>query len=182
MTRTLEIPRTHYLHDESVHYKWDTENEPMRTVDSGDTVVVWTRDISDNQVGPDADASALINFDWDRAYPLTGPIGIRGAEPGDALKVEVLDIHTQGWGWTGVLPGFGLLVDEFPDAYLRTFDLTNGEFAYLRDDIAVPLDPYFGTMGVCPAGANNHAVVPPASPRVHVVSAGAGRGGSLLVR
>jgi acetamidase/formamidase len=126
-------------------------------------VVVWTRDISDNQVSPDADAGVLTNFDWDRAYPLTGPIAVRGAEPGDTLAVEVLDIHTQGWGWTGVLPGFGLLVDEFPDAYLRTFDLTNGVFAYLRDDIAVPLDPYFGTMGVCPPGASNQAVVPPGS-------------------
>jgi len=161
MTRTLEIPSTHYLHDEPVHYKWDTGNEPALAIDSGDTVVVWTRDISDNQVGPGADASVLTNFDWDRAYPLTGPIGIHGAQPGDTLKVEVLDIHTQGWGWTGVLPGFGLLVDEFPDAYLRTFDLTDGEFAYLRDDIAVPLDPYFGTMGVCPAGAHDQAVVPP---------------------
>jgi len=163
MTRTLEQARTHYLHDESVHYKWDTGNEPSLSIDSGDTVVVWTRDISDNQVSPDADASVLTNFDWDRAYPLTGPIAVHGAEPGDTLAIEVLDIHTQGWGWTGVLPGFGLLVDEFPDAYLRTFDLTNGELAYLRDDIAVPLDPYFGTMGVCPAGANNQLVVPPGS-------------------
>ncbi len=163
MTPTLSMVRTHYLHDESVHYRWDTGNEPTLTVESGDTVVLWTRDISDNQVSPDADASVLTDFDWDRAYPLTGPIAVHGAEPGDTLKVEVLDIHTQGWGWTGVLPGFGLLTDEFPDAYLRTFDLANGEFAYLRDDIAVPLDPYFGTMGVCPAGAHDQNVVPPGS-------------------
>ncbi|HEY5262455.1 MAG TPA: acetamidase/formamidase family protein [Solirubrobacteraceae bacterium] len=159
----IKTARTHYLTDESVHYKWDTGNEPELTIDSGDTVVVRTRDISDNQVNPDSDASVLTNFDWDRAYPLTGPIAVHGAEPGDTLGIEVLDIHTQGWGWTGVLPGFGLLVDEFPDAYLRTYDLTNGEFAYLRDDIAVPLDPYFGTMGVCPAGAKDQAVVPPGS-------------------
>jgi acetamidase/formamidase len=163
MSRTLELARAHYLHDESVHYKWDTGNEPSLTIDSGDTVVVWTRDISDNQVSPDADASVLTDFDWDRAYKLTGPIGVHRAEPGDTLKIDVLDIHTQGWGWTGVLPGFGLLVDEFPDGYLRTFDLTDGEFAYLREDIAVPLDPYFGTMGVCPAGAKQQAVVPPGS-------------------
>ena len=81
--------------------------------------------------------------------------------PGDTLKIEVLDVHTQGWGWTGVLPGFGLLPADFPDAYLRTFDLSNGDVAYLRDDIAIPLDPYFGTMGVCPAGASAQSVVPP---------------------
>jgi acetamidase/formamidase len=155
------MPHTHHLSDERVHYRWDTDNEPLIVIDPGDTVVVWTRDISDNQVTPGADASVLAHFDWDRAYPLTGPIGIDGAEPGDTLRIEVLDVHTQGWGWTGVLPGFGLLPKEFPSAYLRTYDLSNGEFAYLREDIAVPLAPYFGTMGVCPAGATDQVVVPP---------------------
>ena len=155
------MARTHFLPDEQAHYKWDTSNEPVLIVDSGDTVVLWTRDISDNQITPDGDASQLTNFDWDRAYPLNGPIAIQGAAPGDTLKIEVLDVHTQGWGWTGVLPGFGLLADDFPEAYLRTFDLSNGEVAYLREDIAIPLEPYFGTMGVCPAGATARSVVQP---------------------
>jgi acetamidase/formamidase len=47
MSRTLEMSRTHYVHDDSVHYKWDTGNQPLLTIDSGDTVDVWTRDISD---------------------------------------------------------------------------------------------------------------------------------------
>jgi acetamidase/formamidase len=155
------MPRTHYLPDVSVHYKWDTRNEPVLLVDSGDTVVVWTRDVSDNQVVPDSDASVLASFDWDRAYPLTGPIAISGAEPGDTLEIEVLDVHTQGWGWTGVIPGNGLLADDFPDAYLRTFDLTHGDVAYMREDIAIPVEPYLGTMGVCPAGASAKPVLPP---------------------
>ena len=155
------MAHTRYLPDEHAHHKWDTRTAPALVADSGDTVVIWTRDISDNQVTPDADASVLANFDWDRSYPLNGPIGIHDAEPGDTLKIEILDVHTQGWGWTGVLPGFGLLAEDFPDAYLRTFDLSNGDFAYIREDIAIPLEPYFGTMGVCPAGAKQQAVVPP---------------------
>ena len=155
------MPRTHYLSDERVHYKWDTSNQPLVTIDSGDTVVVWTRDISDNQVGRDSDASALAAFDWDRTYPLTGPIAVHGAEPGDTLAIEVLDVHTQGWGWTGVIPGFGLLPEEFPDAYLKVYDLAGGDVAVFREDIAIPLAPYFGTMGVCPAGATAQPVVPP---------------------
>jgi acetamidase/formamidase len=182
MTSTqIKTAHTHYLTDEHVHYKWDTGNEPSLVVESGDTVVVVTRDISDNQVSPGADASVLVNFDWDRAYPLTGPIGIYGAEPGDALKIEVLDIHTQGWGWTGVLPGFGLLAEDFPDAYLRTFDLSNGDVAYVRDDIAIPLDPYFGTMGVCPAGATNQAVVPPGTFGGNMDIRQLGRGSTLYL-
>jgi acetamidase/formamidase len=155
------MSRTHYLSDDRVHYKWDTGNEPLITIDSGDTVVVWTRDISDNQVARDSDASVLAAFDWDRTYPLTGPIGVHDAEPGDTLQVEILDIHTQGWGWTGVLPGFGLLTDDFPDAYLKVYDLSDGDVAHFREDIGIPLAPYFGTMGVCPSGAAAQSVVPP---------------------
>jgi acetamidase/formamidase len=83
--------------------------------------------------------------------------------PGDTLAIEVLDIHTQGWGWTAILPGLGLLPDDFPDAYLRTFDLSYGDVAYMRDDIAIPLEPFFGTMGVCPTGAKAQPVMPPGS-------------------
>ncbi len=155
------MSRTHYLSDERVHYTWDAANEPLVTIDSGDTVVVWTRDISDNQVSRDSDASALAAFDWDRTYPLTGPVAVHGAQPGDTLRIDILDVHTQGWGWTGVIPGFGLLTDDFPDAYLKVYDLSDGDLAYFREDIAVPLEPYFGTMGVCPAGASAQSVVPP---------------------
>jgi acetamidase/formamidase len=155
------MPRTHYLPDEQVHFTWDIGNEPAVVIDSGDTVVVWTRDVSDNQIGPDSDVSVIAGLDWDRIYPLNGPIGIAGAEPGDTLAVEVLDIHTQGWGWTAILPGLGLLPDDFPDPYLRIFDLTRGDVTYLRDDVAIPLAPFFGTMGVCPAGATAQPVMPP---------------------
>jgi acetamidase/formamidase len=155
------MARTHYLPDEQVHFTWDTGNEPRVVVDSGDTVVVWTRDVSDNQITPDSDTSIIAGLDWDRVYPLNGPIGVAGAEPGDTLAVEILDIRTQGWGWTAVLPGLGLLPEDFPDPYLRVFDISGGEFAHMRHDVAIPLAPFFGTMGVCPAGASAQPVMPP---------------------
>jgi acetamidase/formamidase len=152
---------THFLSDDHVHYRWDVSNDPILTIESGDTVVLTTRDVSDNQVGPGSDAGALEHFDWDRAYPLTGPIAIEGAEPGDTLAIEMLDVRTRGWGWTGVIPGNGLLPLDFPDAYVRTFDLSAGDVTHFREDIAIPLGPYFGTMGVCPAGASAQPVLPP---------------------
>jgi acetamidase/formamidase len=155
------MSRTHHLPDERVHFLWDMGNEPVLEIDSGDTVVVWTRDVSDNQIRPDSDASVVADLDWNRVYPLNGPIAVHGAEPGDTLAIEVLDIHTQGWGWTAVLPGLGLLPDDFPDPYLRIFDLSNGDVAYLREDVAIPVEPFFGTMGVCPAGASAQPVMPP---------------------
>jgi acetamidase/formamidase len=155
------MARTHYLPDEQVHFTWDAGNEPRVVVDSGDTVVVWTRDVSDNQITPESDTSVIAGLDWDRVYPLNGPIGIAGAAPGDTLAIEILDIRTQGWGWTAVLPGLGLLPEDFPDAHLRIFDISNGQFAHMRHDVAIPLTPFFGTMGVCPAGASAQPVMPP---------------------
>ncbi|HEX6698528.1 MAG TPA: acetamidase/formamidase family protein [Solirubrobacteraceae bacterium] len=154
---------THYFPSEQVHFTWDAGNAPVLTVESGDTVVVHTRDVSDDQIGPDSTVDAIAGLDWDRVYPLAGPIAVAGAEPGDTLAVEVLDLHTEGWGWTAILPGLGLLPDDFPDAYLRIFDLSDGDLVHFREDIKVPIEPFMGTMGVCPAGASAQPVMPPGS-------------------
>jgi acetamidase/formamidase len=154
------MAQTHYVPSDRVHFTWDAANEPLLEIDSGDTIVVETRDVSDNQITP-ASTSADLDLDWDRVYPLAGPIAVGGAQPGDTLGVEILDLHTRGWGWTAVLPGLGLLPEEFPDPYLRVFDLTAGDVVSFRDDIVLPIEPFFGTMGVCPAGASQQPVMPP---------------------
>ena len=154
------MAQTHYFPTDRVHFQWDTGNEPVIEIESGDTVVVETRDVSDNQIGPDSTTDVVAGLDWDRVYPLAGPIAVRDAQPGDTLAVEILDIRTRGWGWTAILPGLGLLPEDFPDAYLRVFDISNGTFAQL-ESAAIPLDPFLGTMGVCPEGAEEQAVMPP---------------------
>ena len=158
--RVRAMARTHYFPADQVHFTWDEGNEPVITVESGDTVVVHTRDVSDNQITPESTKADIDRLDWDRVYPLAGPIAVDGAEPGDTLAVEVLDIHTEGWGWTAILPGLGLLADDFPNAYLRVFDISGGQFARI-ESAAIPLDPFLGTMGVCPEGAEAQPVMPP---------------------
>jgi acetamidase/formamidase len=155
------MAQTHYFPTDRVHFQWDTGNEPVLEIDSGDTVVVETRDVSDNQIGPDSTTDVIAGLNWDRVYPLAGPIAVRGAEPGDTLAVEILDLHTRGWGWTAILPELGLLPQDFPDPYLRVFDISNGEVIRFRDDVEIPITPFFGTMGVCPAGASAQPVMPP---------------------
>ncbi len=152
---------TRYCPMDRVHFTWDVRHEPAMAIDTGDVVVVRTRDVSDNQITSASTSSVLATLNWERVYPLAGPIYVNDAQPGDTLAIEILDIHTEGWGWTAILPGFGLLTDDFQEPYLRVFDLTKGDVAYLRDDIAIPIEPFFGTMGVCPAGASKQAVMPP---------------------
>ena len=152
---------THYFPTDRVHFTWDAGNEPVLTIADGDTVVFETRDVSDDQIGPDSDVSVIATLDWNRVYPLSGPVRVDGAEPGDTLAIEILDIHTKGWGWVAILPGLGLLADDFTEPYLRILDLSEGDVTHFREDITIPLDPFMGTMGVCPADANAQSIMPP---------------------
>ena len=128
----------HTVPEDEVHYLWDEGNEPTLRIASGDEVVARTREVSDGQITPESTTELLGSLDAERLYPLVGPIYVEGAGPGDTLAVEMLSIETQGWGWTAILPGLGLLPDDFPDPYLRIFDLS-GEFAALDDvTLAVP--------------------------------------------
>ncbi|MFD1926884.1 acetamidase/formamidase family protein [Sporosarcina siberiensis] len=155
------MSKTHYFPKDASHFKWDVNNKPIVTIESGDTVIFETIEVTDNQLNPESTTESLTDFNWDRVYPLSGPVYIEGAEKGDTLAVEILDLQTRGWGWTAVLPGMGLLAEEFPDAYLRTFDLSDGEYIHFRDDIKIPIEPFLGTMGVCPANAVDQGIMPP---------------------
>ena len=155
------MAKTHEFPHDQVHYTWDIGHEPVLTIESGDTVVYETRDVTDNQITPESTADVIATLDWQRVYPLAGPLRVEGAAPGDTLAVEILDLQTRGWGYTAVLPGFGLLPDDFPDPYLRIFDLTDAHVARLGDRVAIPVEPFFGTMGVCPEGASQQMVMPP---------------------
>lgn len=155
------MAHTHEFPADRVHFTWDAGNEAVLTLASGDTVTMYTRDASDNQITPESTADAIGSVDWDRVYPLAGPIAVEGAEPGQTLAIEIVDLQPQGWGWAAIVPGLGLLPDDFPDAYLKIFDLTDGDVTYFRDDVAIPIAPFLGTMGVCPAGASQQPVMPP---------------------
>ena len=153
--------RTHFLPSDKVHYAWNNRLEPALEINPGDTVVFDLREVTDNQITPTSTAAALSSIDWSRVYPLGGPVFVKGARPGDTLEVEVLDLHPKGWGWTGIIPGFGLLEEEFATPYLRIWDLSAGDHTTLQENIRIPLDPFCGTMGVAPAEAGEIPVMPP---------------------
>jgi acetamidase/formamidase len=150
-----------YTLDKSkIHHAWDNSLPPAIEIESGDIVHCETDEVSSGQVTPGCDAAVFASLDFSRLYPLAGPIFVKGAEPGDVLEVEILRMQTLDWGWAGLLPGLGLLAADFPDPYIRHFDLTNGETTALRDDIHIPIQPFCGTMGVATDEPGAHAVLP----------------------
>ena len=96
-------------------------------------MVIKTRDVSDNQIGPDSDVERHRRPQLGPRLSARGPDRGRGRRAGRHARVEILDLRTRGWGWTAILPGLGLLADDFPDAYLKIFDISIGEFARFGD-------------------------------------------------
>lgn len=124
---------------------FDKSQEPIARVRSGELLVVQTRDCYNGQIhSEDQDLSAL---DHSFANPATGPFYVEGAEKGDALKVEILDIRMTGRGFTHAAPSIGPLKDSCEER-LVMYDYDGG-FAEFRG-IRFPLKPMIGTIGCTP--------------------------------
>ena len=145
------------------HHQWDPTLLPVAVVEDGAEVHATLREITDDQLSPRATAADLPGLDLSRLYPLLGPVEVAGAEPGDTVEVEILSARHRGWGFTAVLPGMGLLAEDFVDPYLHIWDLgapKNG-VARFGDLAAIPLRPFPGTVGVCPDVPAPAPVMPP---------------------
>ncbi len=148
--------------DAPTHRRWDVDLEPVLRVAPGDVVTAETDDFAGGQITRDSTAADLPGLDFDRIYPLAGPIAVVGAEPGDTLAVEILDFELPDWGWACIIPGFGLLPPgEFREPALRIFDLTDGDTTELCPGVRIPIEPFCGTMGVPGAGMRGVAIPPP---------------------
>ncbi|ARE41227.1 Acetamidase [Rhodovulum sp. P5] len=120
-------------------------------------------DASGGQLNRDSTSADLATLSFDKINPVTGPVYVDGAQPGDVLKITIEAFTPSGWGWTANIPGFGLLADQFPDGALHIWDYDPHVTApALYGDVArVPLKPFAGTIGLAPAEAGTHSVVPP---------------------
>ena len=153
----------HRLDAGQVHYEWNNAIPPRLEIDAGDTVVFETRDAADGFYTPtstDADVLARGPF---RGHPLTGPVRVRGARPGDVLAIEIVDVKpAAAFGWTNIRPGRGLLPEaDFAKPYLALWDLSDGRHARLGRRIAVPMEPFPGVMGVALDEPGGHSTMPP---------------------
>ena len=151
----------HTIHKHAHHFGWDNSIEPVLSVTPGETVEIETIDSSGGQLGPGSTVADLGALSFDKVNPVTGPIFIEGAEPGDAVAVRFLDFKPSGWGWTANIPGFGLLADQFPDPALHIWSYDIGTPAAYGPGGRVPLKPFVGTIGLALAEPGLHSVVPP---------------------
>ncbi len=158
-----DAPRTlHSVREDAFNYVWDNAIEPALEVEPGAVVELQVRDASDEQIRADSGPEDVTRLDFDHVNPVSGPVFVKGAQPGDVLAVELLEFRPPGWGWTALIPGFGLLADEFPEPWLRIsrVDGAAGRVAW-SDEISLPYRPFPGTIGVAPAEPGQHPILPP---------------------
>lgn len=152
----------YYLDDSQVHAFWDNSYPARLEIASGDTVVFECRDASDGQITPDSDGSNRDEFDGSRVHPLTGPVFVKDAQPGDVLAIDILELKHKRWGWNGHSRNFGLLPDDFDFNYIQHWRLEE-DSCFFRDSdkVKVPYEPFCGVMGVAPKENGRFRTGPP---------------------
>jgi acetamidase/formamidase len=152
--RTIHVARHQW------HLAWDHSIPPIATLVSGETIAFDLLDASCGQIGPDATVDTIRTLDFARVDQVNGPILVEGASPGDTLEVEFLDLQPADWGWTAIIPGFGLLADEFPEPAIKVWHLEDG-WAEFAPGIRIPLEPFCGEIGLAPAAEGALSTIPP---------------------
>jgi acetamidase/formamidase len=156
------MPTTHKLDAQQVHHEWNNALAPRLTIDPGDTVVFDTRDASDHYYSRTSTHPDVLARGPFRGHPLTGPVSVRGAAPGDTLVIEIVDVRPAlDFGWTAIRPGRGLLPEsDFASPFLNIWDLDAG-FARMGKRVAVPIEAFPGVMGVALEEPGGHSTMPP---------------------
>lgn len=146
-----------------INHGWDNAFAPALTIAPGETVSFDMIDASGGQLNPKSTIEVIHRWEFGKVNPVTGPVFVDDAAPGDPLKVTIIDASPSRWGWTGNFPGFGLLSDQFPEPALHhwSVDSTTLAPAAFGRFARIPLKPFAGTIGVAPAEPGHHGVLPP---------------------
>ena len=137
---------------EKVHNRWHPDIPPAIEVEEGEEVYLQTRDALDGQITPRTTVADVPNLDGGVVHPMTGPVYVKGAQPGDLLEIEIVDMIPGSFGFTGILPQFGFLSDLYPDPFLVKWTM-DGKHAVSPDipGVRIPEASFMGTIGVAPS-------------------------------
>src|SRR5678815_1824516 len=156
MGKGISIDRTKRLRDEphKGHNRWHPDIPPVIEVEPGEEVTLETRDAMDLQIGPRTTVKDLEKMQRTVAHPLTGPVYVKGAKPGDLLEIEHVDIRPERYGWTRFSPGFGFLPDLFDHYFVVHWDITP-QYATSPQlpGVRNPNGAFMGTAGLAPSHA-----------------------------
>lgn len=155
-----KIRTIHQLGDAHIHKTWNRNEPPVVTIKSGDEVTLRAPDASNGELTRSSTKDQIALIDYRNLDPLVGPIFVEDAMPGDALKISVIELKPLSWGWSALLPGFGLLADEIKDPYYKVWELDSG-FVQMPNGAKFQLHPMVGCIGVAPGVDGDFATITP---------------------
>jgi formamidase len=135
-----------------MHNRWHPDIPPVAEVTPGDPIRLETEEGLAGQLTPDSTHADAGRLHLGLGHPLSGPVYVSGAKPGDVLEVELVSYEWADFGTTAVIPGFGFLADLFPEPYLVKWEIAGG---LARSEelpgVAVPEETFAGVVGVAPS-------------------------------
>ncbi|MDQ7039880.1 MAG: acetamidase/formamidase family protein [Rhodothermus sp.] len=160
---TPTVPEPQYrLTAEQTHNKFSRRIAPVLRVPAGAIIELELKEATDGQLTPTSTADDILRVSFDPIHPLTGPIYVEGAEPGDVLAVTIHRIELEGWGWAGIFPGFGFLADTFTEPFLKIFQFDpTAQTVDFGRGFRIPLRPFPGVIGVAPDTDSLLSTIPP---------------------
>jgi acetamidase/formamidase len=148
--------------DEKTHNKFSSKIPPVLTVTDGSIIEAFTHEATGGQLNINSTIEDIKNIDMDKVHTLTGPIYVDGAEVGDVLAVELLDLEPGDWGWTVMEPSFGFLAGEHESELFKTYKLDKkNNLVHFSENVHIPLKPFAGVMGVAPDTTAMLSTIPP---------------------
>jgi formamidase len=152
--RSITIDRRAHLAQEprTGHNRWHPDIEPALEAAPGELVVLETRDALDGYLNPQSTVADFANVSMGAVHPLTGPVFVKGAKPGDLLEIEFVDIQPQPWAFSTIMPGLGFLRDTMTTPFLVHWRIQDGwAVSDQIPGVRIPGAPFMGVSGVAPS-------------------------------
>jgi amidase len=145
----MAVAVDHRIGRDEIVWAFGPDLEPVLEVEPGETVTFETNDCFTGQITSEDDL--VTEIDFDRVNSATGPVAVKGAEPGDSLVAEILDIRPVEIGFACLIPGFGQLIDQVEAPVTRLFRVQDG-WIEMNERVRFPARPMVGVVGVATDG------------------------------
>jgi amidase len=145
----MAIAVDHRIGRDEIIWAFGPDLEPVLEVEPGATVTFETNDCFTGQITSEDDL--VTEIDFGRVNSATGPVAVKGAEPGDSLIAEILDVRPIEVGFACLIPGFGQLIDQVQAPVTRLFKVEDG-WIQMNEQVRFPARPMVGVVGVATDG------------------------------
>jgi amidase len=145
----MAVATEHRVSRDDVIWAFGPDLEPVLEVEPGAVVTFETNDCFTGQIQSEDDL--VTEIDFARVNSATGPVAVRGAEPGDSLVAEIVDIRPGPRGFATLIPGIGQLIDKVRSPVTQVFEV-EGDTIRMNDRVSFPARPMMGVIGVATGG------------------------------